>query len=87
VGIGRGRGGAKDPWVTAGSGSVQYIRDSAKREEREDGVEKITAEAFVPFIKQRRRERLFARQTVGIHNNLLGERYTKDNEILKHFNG
>jgi hypothetical protein len=66
---------------------VQYIRDGAKREEREDGVEKITAEAFVPFIKQRRRERLFTRQTVGIHNNLLGERYTKDNEILKHFNG
>jgi hypothetical protein len=50
-----------------GSGRVQYIRDGAKREEREDGVEKITAEAFVPFIKQRRRERLFARQTVGIH--------------------
>ena len=52
-----------------GSGSVQYIRDGAKREEREDGVEKITAEAFVPFVEQRR-SKLLARQTVGIHNNL-----------------
>jgi glutamate racemase len=49
---------------------MEYIRNSAKREEHEDGVEKITAEAFVPFVEQRRRERLFARQTVGVHNNL-----------------
>jgi hypothetical protein len=48
---------------------MEYIRNSAKREEHEDGVEKITAEAFVPFVEQRRRK-LLARQTVGIHDNL-----------------
>ena len=61
--------GAEIFTAQAGSGSVLYIRDGAKREEHEDGVEKITAEAFVPFVEQRRRERLFARQTVGVHNN------------------
>jgi len=66
TGCGRSVSGRKK----CGLSSVQYIRDGTKREEREDGVEKITAEAFVPFVEQRRRERLFARQTVGIHNNL-----------------
>jgi hypothetical protein len=46
---------------------VQDIRGCAEREEHEDGVQKITAEAFVPFIEKGGRKWFFGVQTVGVH--------------------
>jgi hypothetical protein len=46
---------------------VQDIGCCAKRQEHEDGVQKITAEAFVPFIQQGGRKWFFAMETVGVH--------------------